>query len=236
MKLHHPLISCICITNNRTALLKRAIYCFAFQNYPNKELVISYPKSDVSTKELLSYITMHSELSILPVERNEGLSVGNARNFAITKCSGDYVCIWDDDDWYHASRLSFQFNSMVTSENRYNATVLTQFFLFDETMSRAYLSFQHCWENTLLCRKELLLQNQYANLNRGEDSHIIRFLEGKKFLQYIQDAPFLYVYIFHGANTWSYEHFKYLMNRSELLDEQYSTDLYKLINEYNFLI
>lgn len=43
-------ISCICVTKNRSELLKRAIFCFQNQEYSNKELII-VSISDVQTTE-----------------------------------------------------------------------------------------------------------------------------------------------------------------------------------------
>ncbi|MET1056743.1 MAG: glycosyltransferase family A protein [Pedobacter sp.] len=230
MRDKYPLISCICVTNNRTEFLKRAINCFASQNYPNKELVISYPFNDSQTKELIADLMGRSDLPITRTERSDKESVGNARNEAISKCKGDYVCVWDDDDWYHPSRLSFQFNSMNTTGIGFNASVLTRVLLFDNTTQKAYMSFSYCWENTLLCRKEIIMQNQYAHQNRGEDTHIIKFLDGKKFLHHIQESPFLYVYIYHGQNTWNYQHYEYLMKKSELLSDEVTASIRELIS------
>jgi len=231
MKPNYPLISCICITDNRTNLLKRAITCFAMQNYPNKELVISHPMQDENTRYFIKKVLEENDLSIVELERDDNESVGNARNLAISKCHGDYVCVWDDDDWYHASRLSFQFNSMQTTGIGYSASVLSRLILFDYTKKKAYLSFHHCWENTLLCRKEIIFQNQYAHQNRGEDTHIIKFLDGKKFLHHIDEAPFLYIYIYHGENTWNYDHYEFLVNKSELLEDRISDEIHNLIEQ-----
>ena len=229
MQQKYPLISCICVTNNRVELLKKAVNCFAVQNYPNKELVISYPENDLKTKAFIDALISSAIIKTIRIERTDGESVGNARNFAVARCEGDYICVWDDDDWYHSSRLSYQFNSMALKGFGYSASVLTRLILFDATFGKAYLSFPHCWENTLLCRKEVLFQNQYSDANQGEDSHIIKFLDGKKFLYHIEEAPFLYVYIYHGKNTWNYEHYLYLINKSELLDEQLSKEIQKII-------
>ena len=229
MKANYPLISCICVTNNRTKFLRRAIRCFNVQNYPNKELIISFPRKDENTRTFLKEETVEYEANIIQIEREDRESVGNARNQAISKCRGDYICVWDDDDWYHASRLSFQYNSMQTTGIGYHASVLTRLLMFDYVTKKAYLSFYHSWENTLLCRKEIIFQNQYAHQNKGEDTHIIKFLDGKKFLHHIEDAPFLYIYVYHGENTWDYEHYKYLINKSEILEDNLSNEIQKLI-------
>jgi len=230
MRPTYPLISCICVTDNRPEFLKRAISCFEAQNYLNKELVVSYPRNDKITKSLLDELASDVELNILRVERDQDESVGNARNLAINKCRGDYICVWDDDDWYHPSRLSFQFNSMNTTGRGYSASVLTSVILFDNTTLKSYQSSHYTWENTLLCRKEIILQNQYAHRNKGEDTHIIQFLEKKKFLFHIDEAPFLYIYIYHGGNTWNYEHYQHLIGKGALLDEDVTQTILGVLN------
>jgi glycosyltransferase involved in cell wall biosynthesis len=229
MKSIHPLISCICVTNNRSALLQKAITYFQSQNYPNKELVISYVTDDQSTKEVIQNEIVKGDITILKIERTPEESLGNARNQAIAKCGGDYVCIWDDDDWYHASRLSFQFNSMQTLGQGYQASVLTHILLYDATTQKAYLSFNYTWDGSILCRKEIIMQNQYAHSNQGEDTHIIKFLDSRKLLYHISDVPFLYIYVYHGENTWNYAHFEYFLNKSELLDDDVTEKIKALL-------
>lgn len=230
MNQSYPLISCICVTNNRPEQLKKAISCFANQNYPNKELVISYPKNDQASKKVVENIQQDESWNIMLIERPTDESLGNARNHLIFKCSGDYVCIWDDYDWYHPSRLTYQFNSMQIVGQRYQASVLSQILLYDATIRKAYQSFSYTWDGTLLCRKEILLQNQYANANLGEDTHVITFLSGRKLLYRIEDVPFLYVYIYYGTNSWDYKHFKYFTDKSLLLDEELTDSISKMIN------
>ena len=229
MKPNYPMISCICVTKNRTKFLRRAIICFITQNYPNKQLIISYPKKDDNTRDFLKDIAQTYDANIVQIDRDDKESVGNARNQAIVKCNGDYICVWDDDDWYHSSRLSYQFHNMQTTGAGYHASVLSRLLMFDYITKKAYLSFYHSWENTLLCRKEIIFQNQYAHQNKGEDTHIIKFLDGKKFLHHIDDAPFLYIYVYHGENTWDYDHYSYLINKSEELEESLSDEIQKLI-------
>jgi len=224
----YPIISCICITYNRPKFLHRAIICFIEQNYPNKELVISYPKTDLITKQIIDSFSNLS-LNILEVQRKETEPLGNARNLAIDKCHGSYVCMWDDDDWYHASRLSYQYNSMKTSGTGFQASVLSRILLYDSTTKKSYLSFDYTWDGSLLCRKEIIYQNQYAHIEKAEDTHIIKFLDFNKLLYHIEDSPFLYIYIYHGENTWDYKHYEYFLDKSELLNDEVTETIQKLL-------
>lgn len=229
MTLSTPLISCICITNNRPELLQKAINCFKSQNYINKELVVSYPKNDTSTKKVIAQ-EQNELLKILAIEREPEVSLGEARNQAIKRSNGEYVCTWDDDDWYHPSRVSYQYNSIQNKGDGYQASILTRILLFDETKKEAYYSFNYTWEGTILCRKVMLLQNQYSLIDKGEDSHVIRFLSSKKQLLLLDQAPFLYIYIHHGKNTWNYERFKFFMSKSELLKGEEKEQIINYLN------
>jgi len=226
-----PMISCICITNKRPTLLEKAIKCFNEQDYINKELVVSYPTDDEGTKTILKTILAEGKLNLLTIERSEKELLGNARNNAIHKCHGSYVCIWDDDDWHHPTRLSHQFNSLEIQGKKYQASILYRIFLYDHTTKLAYLSFPYHWDGTLFCRKEMLLHNQYADKNKGEDSQIVPFMEKKGMLAHIDESPFLYIYTYHGNNTWPYDHFMYFIGKSIILNDEYTNYVRDLIND-----
>jgi len=223
IKLIHPLISCICITQNRPKLLLKAIVSFDTQNYPNRELVISYPKQDLETKKLIADILDVSDLRVVQIEREGDESLGTARNHAIANCNGEYICLWDDDDWYNSRRLSHQFNTMLINRKFQEASILTKVMLFDATTQQAYLSFPYLWCGSLLCKKTLILQNPFADSNIAEDSPVIKYLESSKLLHHIEDSAYLYLYVYHGKNTLSHFHFSYYLKKSELLDHE-STD------------
>jgi len=230
MTAYTPLITCICITNNRIAKLKKAIMCFKAQDYPNKELLVSYPKKDRLTKYIIQRMIAAKELRIIKLERDDELSLGDARNQAVAHSNGEYICTWDDDDWYHAGRLSYQFHYLKESGESFKAAILNQLILYDDTTQQAYLSFLYPWENTLLCRKDVFYSCEYSSRDRGEDSTIIDILDAQKQLLHIGGVPFLYVYIYHAQNTWGYPHFKSFIKRSELLDSELSNTIAQLIS------
>lgn len=227
-----PLVSCICITNNRIVLLKRAIHCFRNQDYPNKELIISYPKKDNLTRYLLSESIKNEDLKIITLERSDEDLLGDARNQAIAVSKGKYVCIWDDDDWYHPRRLFHQFNYLENNGVYYQANVLSRLLLFDYTTKKIYLSFCYTWEGTLMCKREYFLDYHYDSKNQGEDSNIIDSLNDKRLLYHISDAPFLYIYTYHNNNTWGYAHFESFFKRSILINGNLSLDILNLLNDY----
>jgi hypothetical protein len=76
----YPLISCICITDSRPELLLKAIRSFDGQNYPNRELIVSVPKEDTVSKNLIQNIIELSSMNISMTERTKETTIGEARN------------------------------------------------------------------------------------------------------------------------------------------------------------
>lgn len=203
--LHIPLISCICITANRPLLLQRALACFNSQDYPKKEMVISYPENDITTKNILNKIEELSNLKIVRIERPEQEKLGAARNHAIAMANGTYVCIWDDDDWYDSTRISHQY--AVLKNGPFKASILLNVLLYNALSSKTYYSNYQQLAGTLLCEKQTLLQTRYLNQEKREDIYIIQYLTSKNVLFRIIDMPHLYVHIYHGSNTMGERHF-----------------------------
>lgn len=220
IKISHPLISCICITQNRPALLLKAIVSFDMQNYPNRELVISYPRNDLETKKLIDNVMEAADLRIISIERELDESLGAARNNAIANCNGDFICLWDDDDWYNSKRLSYQYNTMQINGQFREASILTRVMLFDITTEQGYVSFPYMWCGSLLCKKKHILLHPFANTNVAEDTGIINYLESKKLMHHIDDSAYLYLYVYHGNNALSYFHFSYYLKKSERVDQE----------------
>ncbi len=210
----YPLISCICVTRDRPALLRRALDCFLAQTYPRRELVILFEQDDAATRELLQRRPRDERIRLVCVERSPDKKLGHLRNHAIHQSSGDFVCQWDDDDWYHQDRLAHQYAALRDAGRQ--ASILSRWMMFDATPGnpRAYISYPRLWEGSVLCRKELIQQRRYANVERGEDTPVVRALSEADALHVIADAPHLYVYTVHGGNTWEREHFGDIFGRS----------------------
>lgn len=87
-----PFISCKCITYGRVNLLEEAIKSFLIQSYSGKkELIIvnDYPKQNL--------IFNHPEVKIFNINKTFP-TIGEKENFAVSKCSGELIAVWDDDD------------------------------------------------------------------------------------------------------------------------------------------
>ena len=85
------MISCKCITYGRVEYLQEAIYSFLQQEYENKELIIV---NDYAHQKL---VFNHPQVHIYNFDE-QFPTVGHKDNFAVSKCSGDIIALWDDDD------------------------------------------------------------------------------------------------------------------------------------------
>jgi glycosyltransferase involved in cell wall biosynthesis len=210
------LISCICVTRKKSGFLKRAIECFLAQTYPNKELIILYEDDDVDTEEFLAQgFPVESSIRLFKAAAYPKMTLGELRNVAIKVARGEFICQWDDDDWYHICRLERQYSKLF-SEGRHGS-ILTQWLVFDHTTAMAYISNVRLWEGSILCRKSVLEEKAYEDKPLGEDTATIEYLASRDSLYFLHEVPGLYIYVYHGGNSWNYEHWSRIFRSSTVL-------------------
>jgi glycosyltransferase involved in cell wall biosynthesis len=221
----HPLISCVCITKGKPALLRNAIECFKAQTYQNRELIILYESDDIPTKELCEQVC-DEQIQIEEVPHTPKSTLGYLRNHIIDISHGEFICQWDDDDWYHARRLDQQFN--VINGTNYDGCLMSRWLVYDSLLTKAYLSNVRLWEGSILCRREAIKNKYCEDKSIGEDTAATEYLNNKGQLLTIADEARLYIYIYHGRNTWDRGHWEFIFHSSEELDKQ-ATELIKKI-------
>lgn len=222
-----PKISCICITHQKDESLQRAINCFLAQTYANKELFILYESEDEIAKTVLDKYQTTPSISIICVPSVPKLSLGALRNIAIGKSNGEYFCQWDDDDWYSSNRLEKQM-SMI---GQHNGLLLDQWFIFDRSTAQAYLSNKRIWEGSLLCDKTFKKEGDfYPPIAKGEDTDLIDQLTASASLA-TMSAPYLYIYVYDGKNTWDKSHWNAIFNASTPLTKWLSKDIEYILDQ-----
>ena len=213
MKEKTPLISCICITLEKPKMLNLAIACFEAQTYENKQLVILYEDFDYATTEYIRRRTFSMSIKVIEAKSNPKKTLGELRNIAIEQSDGEFICQWDDDDWYHVNRLQYQFDFLDCAKR--SGSILRYWIVLDAMSNRLYISNSRNWEGSILCRKELLLLKKYDKISKGEDSEVITFLCENDHLVKIDKVTGIYVYIYHGKNTWNLSHFSEIFKCSQ---------------------
>jgi len=122
-----PFISCKCITYGRVNLLEESLFSFLNQEYDGKkEMVI------VNDYPLQKLYFDHPEVKIYNLDSTFN-TIGEKENFAVSKCSGDLIAVWDDDDIALPNHLNnikkyFQTNTFLLHWDRgvfYNEPEIT---------------------------------------------------------------------------------------------------------------
>ncbi|MFI5323846.1 MAG: glycosyltransferase [Thermodesulfobacteriota bacterium] len=214
-----PLVSCLCVTRGRTKLLERAMGSFTDQTYPHKEIVVVYESDDEETRNFLS---VRNDEGLIKVEAPSSprLTLGELRNLAVAGCGGEYFCQWDDDDWSHRNRISFQMD--VIRESGMQASILMHWLIFDDTRKIAYVSARRPWEGSLICKKSLIGEGlRYEARDRGEDTPLVTELFRRSQVFPII-MPKLYIYVYHGNNIWTNEHWRRIFTDSKRLSDESS--------------
>ncbi len=208
-------------------MLKRVINCFYAQSYHNKQLVIVYEEIDELTCNFVENLSFDEGLKVIKIDSLRKRSLGELRNIGIVAADGEYVCQWDDDDWFDPDRLETQMRFLKKQGKV--ACILSRWIIFDACSEKAYLSNRRLWEGSILCKKEIMLKYPYPHISKGEDTIIIENLFNQELLVLIDDMPELYIYIYHGNNTWESSHFKRILNASKELSFEYSLDIKSIL-------
>ena len=199
-----PRVSAMMVTRDRAASAVRAIYCFLAQTWTPADLVVVNDGPDSPLDDFVRQLSANDRGRIHHIRLPDNkLPLGALRNIAVESASGALVCQWDDDDLYHPERLYWQVTGLLRAGA--DACALWRHQILWRQSRRLCFSIRRFWEGSLLCRRDRL--PRYPELRRGEDSPVTDFLaKTQRFV--LLDAPELYTYIVHGANTYNADHFE----------------------------
>lgn len=117
----YPLISIALCTYNGERYLKQQMDSLLAQSYPNLELIISDDASSDKTIAILTSYT-HPNIHIYQNERNLGYN----KNFeaCLEQCTGQYICISDQDDEWEEDKISKLYNAIQTAPMAFSNSAL----------------------------------------------------------------------------------------------------------------
>ena len=197
----NPLISCIMATRDRADFVPRAIRCFQEQTYPNLELVI-VDHGTVPVNEIVkSFGDDRIRYEHIP---DPEMLTGDVKNRTVANATGEFIAVWDDDDWHHPARLMVQFERMRRFQA--DACFLKRLIVaWPERNLYAY-SPRWLWEGSLVSRKAGI--QPYGSRRSGGDTvqKHATFTADQRVVEL--DMPDLYIYRIHGRNVWDDSHFE----------------------------
>jgi hypothetical protein len=220
-----PLISCLMVTRaspERLERLQRSVTSFLEQNYAQKELIIMCDGPSAPAQALADYVSEIGDPRLQCVHVEGTHTLGALRNRSIQIAQGAYVCQWDDDDLSHPMRLDIQ--SLPLRKGEADACYLEDVLHWFEDQHELYWISFRAWRlgvhpGTGMVRRDVVLGHRLAypetgpEAARGEDGHFLFQLKAAARVQAVSEMPELYVYTFHGQNTWERAHHEKLVRK-----------------------
>lgn len=214
-----PLVSCLMLTYNRLKPFKKAIQCFLDQTHDNKELVIINSGDEKYTEKITNYIQSVRGFEINDIHlHNVGKrSIGELRNIGLENSRGEYIIVFDDDDYHHPKRIEKQLELCLNSN--IDGTLLRNFKAVYKNRifpDKVYIcTMLPGLEGTLLFRKGDV---RYPDIDQGEDTGFLERLKEDSYNIMVIDEPYdMYGYNFYGKNTVSKSHFQDMIDRNDPL-------------------
>jgi UDP:flavonoid glycosyltransferase YjiC (YdhE family) len=196
---HKPLISCLMVTRERPLLAQLAVHGFLSQSYSPRELIIIDDGPDDLLQKWLE-ANAHESIRYFRLP-DEGRSLGELRTIAINEAQGEYIAQWDDDDFSAPLRLELQMAAILLFG--VSACLLMRHLLWVPAAGALAKSTYRLWEGSAVLPREKI--ELYPDQRRGEDTAVIEQVVAHNRV-ILLDMPELYLYTFHGSNTFAADH------------------------------
>ena len=102
-----PLVSVALITYNNAEFLTDCIESILGQTYKNLEIIIADDGSSDNSRAIIEKYASLSE-KIVPVISSKNMGISYNLNLAISKCTGEYICIIAGDDQMYPDKIRKQ--------------------------------------------------------------------------------------------------------------------------------
>ncbi|MFI4976867.1 MAG: glycosyltransferase family 2 protein [Caulobacterales bacterium] len=203
-------------TPQRLVLAKRALEAFCAQTHATRELLIVTDPGAKAGLETMAAALGRDDIRI--IEANRAAPLGALRNIARDNARGDVHCQWDDDDLHHPERLERQL-AVLTARSAQAVCLqeVMQFFPAERALYRTNWRATEAgvFPGSLMCRANAPARYPETGpaARLGEDLDVVAQLRKGGRLHALADAPHLYVYVSHGANSWPDDHHRMLADR-----------------------
>ena len=129
-----PLVSIIINCHNGEKYLNECLDSIILQSYKNWEIIFWDNKSEDKSKSIFD---MYSRYNTKYFYSENFLNLYEARNLAIEKASGKYICFLDVDDFWEKDKLKFQVNFLEKNKNF--EMVYSKYYTFNEKKKKKFI-------------------------------------------------------------------------------------------------
>ena len=190
-----PLVSCITPTCNRREFFPRAVQCFLSQDYPNLEWVV-LDNGDDPIRDLLPPNRQVTYLEIHP-----RLNHGRMMNIACGMAHGEYLIVFDDDDWYAPNRVTRQVEPLIADPVLQVSGTSTLYY-YEHGTQRAYRYVRPrngTWISAIAFRKSAWEQCHFEEIPAGADYNFTKQMPAEA--RHDLNDPALLVASIHPTNA-----------------------------------
>tara|TARA_B100000029_G_C17533660_1_gene944101 strand:+ start:153 stop:941 length:789 start_codon:yes stop_codon:yes gene_type:complete len=128
------IVSIIMNCHNGDKYLKKSISSVLKQSYKKWELIFFDNKSNDNSRKIISN---YKDKRIKIFKSKKYLKLYEARNEAIKKAQGKYICFLDTDDWWAPKKIEIQLKTLI--KNKYDM-VYSNFFNFYQSSGKKEIS------------------------------------------------------------------------------------------------
>ena len=127
-----PIVSIIMNCHNGEKYLQKSLNSIFNQSYKNWELIFYNNKSKDKSKDI---ILSYKDKRIRYFETKSLLNLYKAKNLAVTKARGRFVCFLDTDDWWVKNKLELQITAFKKNKD-YKFIFSNYYLYFQESGSK----------------------------------------------------------------------------------------------------
>jgi hypothetical protein len=217
-------VSCLMVTCNPWSIVRRSVEAFCNQTYQHKELVVVRDPT-TANEDIGPHIAALGRSDINYVRANSRKCLSALRNLAIATAKHDVLANWDDDDIPHPDRLRVQLDVLASDQTSscFLSECLHYFVTSGEIFVTRNASPLPMHPATAVWRRPASrgYVEEEPVANRAEDTMFFFSLAGATSI--IVGEPHLYLYQFHGNNTYDEAHHRRICARNRIAAEPGAT-------------
>ncbi len=140
MKSNNPLISVIMNCHNGEKYLKKSVQSILKQSYYNWELIFWDNQSSDNSARI---IKRFKDNRIRYFKAKKFTNLYEARNQAIRKSKGEFICFLDTDDWWIKEKLKIQTNFIKKNKKKNVKFIFSNLYIYDNLKRSSKKYFIH---------------------------------------------------------------------------------------------